>query len=194
MKRINLNKIQIANKNSHYIRERLHCVFLGNGLKCYFSNLKEAQSFVAQTNKMLNQSAQELNRIFIEAWSEQRKIYLTYHRYFLKMKNKNMSAQLERQFDLMCTRSSWENGNYFTFTYFYSIIETIDQWITEIIKMLTEVKKNYNIDDFRVIRERLAYLKQKIDGWGQVYNDREPPCPYDKSKKVSLSGVDDKEM
>ena len=92
MKRIGINKIQKGNKQSHYTREKLHRIGLGNDLNCYFSNLHEAKAFMAETNRMLNITAQELNRIFIEAWTEQRKIYLTYHRYFIKMKNRGISA------------------------------------------------------------------------------------------------------
>ncbi len=101
MKRIRINKIIEAKKDSIYTREKFNCIFLGNNLKCYFRNYTQAKTFMAETNRMLNTTAQGLNKLFIEAWSEQRKIYLMYHRLFLKMKNKNISQQIERQFDLI---------------------------------------------------------------------------------------------
>lgn len=183
MKTININKITKANKHSHYTRERLHKVYIGNDLNCYFSNFNEAEWFIAETNRMLNKTAQELNRVFIEVWCEQRKIYLTYHKHFMRMNNKGISAQIERQFDLMLTRSHWENGNSFTFTYLYQISDTLDEWINEIMDMLRKNNKNNNVDDFKAIRERLSYIKQKLDSWGKKYNEREPPAPYDKRKQ-----------
>lgn len=45
MKRIRINKITKSNKDSHYTRERLHRVYLGNELNCYSAYIKKREYF-----------------------------------------------------------------------------------------------------------------------------------------------------
>lgn len=183
MRHIKLLQIKKANKDSHYTRERLNSICLGNDLICYFSNYKDAKKFMAETNRMLNNTAQELNRTYIEAWTEHRKIYLTYHKILMKYKYKDYPIIIEKQFDLMCSRSQWSNGNHFTFSYFFQIKENLQEWLLLIIKVLSQNKKSYNVDIFKAIIERLNFIEQKLKVWGQVYAENAPPCPYDYSKK-----------
>lgn len=190
MKLIKVSHIKEANKDSHYTREKLNEVCLGNGLKCYFSNIKKATKFLAETNRTLNIIAQELNRIYIELWSEQRKIFLTYHKLFVRSKVREYPVLIERSLDLMCTRSTWRNGNHFTFSYFSNIIEYMHDWIKEITTGLRRQNHNYNIDIFRSIDERINYIEKKLMMIGSEFTDA-PPCPYDNSKKVPLIGVFD---
>lgn len=192
MKLIKINHVTQANKRSVYKREKLNKICLGNGLNCYFSDYKKLMKFLAETNKMLNLAAQELNRIYIEIWTEQRKVYLTYHMVFSRsMKLKDCYNQTERNFNLLCTRSDWTNGNHFSFNYFTNIIEILFQWVDEILNLMKSKNLYSNIDTFGTIKERIKYIENKIMTWGKEYTNA-PPCPYDNSHKVALSGVDDK--
>jgi len=189
MRKIKIDKVTLSNKDSRYMRERLNAVHLGNELTAYFSSIKNLTSFVAKTNAMLNVTAQEINLIYIELWTEQRKLFLTYHHLFNRSKVRQHIALLEKSFDLLVTRSSWTNGNYFSFAYIYKIIEYLNDWVTEAISIMRKHNRNYPVDGFRVIRERLIYVKNKIDTWGEKYT-MAPPCPYDLRNRVALSGVE----
>ncbi len=61
MKKIRTKSIVNADKSAVYTKQRSHHVFLGNNITVYFSNLKEAKSFLAKTNLVLNQKLFELN-------------------------------------------------------------------------------------------------------------------------------------
>ncbi|HPB25616.1 MAG TPA: hypothetical protein PLB59_07975 [Bacteroidales bacterium] len=193
MRKIKIDKMTLSNKDSHYMRERLNAVHLGNELTAYFTNKKNLTNFIAKTNKMLNITAQELNLIYIELWTEQRKLFLTYHHLFSRSKVRQHIAILERSFDLLVTRSAWTNGNHFSFSYIYKIIEYLNDWVSEAIIIMRKHNRNFSVDGFRVIRERLINVKNKIDTWGEKFTDA-PPCPYDNSWKVPFSkrGVDGK--
>ena len=61
MRAITLFKIELPNKSSNYIKQKQYSVWLGNGSKRYFSNLKEAKTYMTQTNRFLNDRLHELN-------------------------------------------------------------------------------------------------------------------------------------
>ena len=98
MKRIKINKLAKGDKNSNITREKLHSIFLGNGLTCYFSNIKKAQKFMADTNRMLNNNAQLLNKLYIETWTAQRMLYLTHHWMFIRNWNDPHIPLIEKEY------------------------------------------------------------------------------------------------
>ena len=175
----------VPNSEPSTSREKFHTVSLGNGLKCYFSNINEAKSFMAKTNRMLNQQAQLLNKLYIETWTAQRIIYLTHHYMFIRNWNSTYPQQIEKAFNLMLLRSGWQNGNEYTFIYFYNIVELLHEWIDENINLLKKNHKKYEIEAFRLVKEQTDYMKMKLDVWGKAFADREPACFYDKRVKVS---------
>lgn len=185
MQRIKIDKLLKGNKNSVITREKLHSISLGNGLTCYFSNLKNAQKFMADTNRMLNNNAQLLNKLYIETWTAQRTLYLTHHWIFIRNWNDPHIPMIEKEFNLMLTRSHWTNGNHFTFKYFYSIIGLMNDWIESTTKLLKENHKTYEIEVFRVCREQSDYIRNKLDNWGKQYFENRPNCYYDKRPRLS---------
>ncbi len=185
MKRIKINKIEKGNKTSLLTREKLHSISLGNGLTCYFTNIKNADSFMAETNRMLNTSAQLLNKLYIETWTAQRVLYLTHHWIFIRNWNCHYIPLIEKDFNLLLQRSHWQNGNQFTFKYFYSIIEYLHDWINETVKLLKDNHKTYDIEAFMVCKEQTNYLKAKLDTWGKEHFDNRPNCFYDKRPRLS---------
>lgn len=192
MRLIKINKITRANKTSNYTREKYNCISLGNGLSCYFSSYTNATKFIAETNRMLNTTALELNRIYIEVWTEQRKIFFSYHDVFMhSYKLREYPVMIEKAFNLMMTRSHWINGNSFTFSYFSNIIEWLGAWCDELMKYMQTKNLYATVDVFIPLKERIKYIEEKINKWGSEYT-KAPPCPYDLSGKVPFSSVDRK--
>ena len=185
MQRIRINKLVKGEKDSIVTREKLHAVYLGNGITCYFSNIKKAESFLAETNRMLNNNAQLLNKLYIETWTAQRVLFLTHHWIFIRNWNSPFIPLIEKEFNLMLTRSHWTNGNQFTFKYFYGIIGYMDEWIKATCKLLKENHKSYEVEAFKVCQEQSAYIKNKLDNWGKQYFEHRPNCYYDKRPRLS---------
>jgi len=188
MKQIKIQYLKEANKKSHLTRERMYSVFLGNDLTCYFKNKKKAQAFIAETNRMLNDTAQELHLIYIDLWNTYRKIYFSHHLLFLRMNCKDFPLIIEKQFDLMLTRSNWGNGNYYTFTCFFTIIDYLKQWMIHITDVLKKANSMYLCQQFDSFNNRFEYLLYKLKTWGEVYYKNAPPCPYDFKHKIATNG------
>lgn len=71
---IRINKIENACKSSLLTREKRYIIFLGNGLTVYFTNINEAKSYLNATNRFLNNLMHNLSSIYIQIWSEYRKL------------------------------------------------------------------------------------------------------------------------
>lgn len=187
MKQIKIQHLGEPNKKSHLTRERQYSVYLGNDLTCYFKNKTKARAFIAETNRMLNQSAQELHLIYIDIWNAYRKMYFSHHLLFVRMNCRDYPVIIEKQFDFMIRRSSWENGNHYTFTYFDSIIDYLKAWIKEIKSVLKKANSLYLFQQFDSFNNRFEYLQYKLKTWGEVYYKNAPPCPYDFKHKAAIT-------
>ena len=72
--KIRLDKLQTGLKSSLLTREKRHRISLGNGLTVYFTNINEAKSYLNATNRFLNNLMHNLSNIYIQLWSEYRKL------------------------------------------------------------------------------------------------------------------------
>lgn len=187
MRQIKIQQIREPNKKSHLTRERMYSIFLGNDLTCYFKSMTKAKAFIGETNRMLNDTAQELHLIYIDIWNTYRKMYFSHHLLFIRMNCKDYPVIIEKQFDHMIRRSGWQNGNYFTFTYFDSIINYLQAWIKEITGVLKKANSVYLCQQFDSFNNRFEYLQYKLKTWGEVYYKNAPPCPYDFKKKNAVT-------
>jgi hypothetical protein len=184
MKAIKINKIRKARKSSILTREKYHSIFLGNGLTCYFSNEKKAYAYMASTNRFLNNKVLELNKIYIEVWAEQRSMYLVFYKLFSNdMTLSNFQVQIEKALDMIMTRSKYQNGNHFTFKWFYHIIELLKEWNEYLMELLKSKNRFYNLYDLEILNQRLDWIKSMFDNWGKEHAENAPPCFYDNSKK-----------
>ena len=72
MKKIILKNIGGPDKSSVYVNHKMYCIFLGNDLKEYFSSLRDAKKFMANTNRFLNSKLHELNHLYSEVFTQYR--------------------------------------------------------------------------------------------------------------------------
>jgi hypothetical protein len=180
MRAIHIDKLNKAQKRSIVTREKHHSICLGNGLTCYFTNEKKARTFLAETNRFLNQKVLELNRIYVDLWSEQRSMYLVFFKAFsTDQKLRQFAANIEKSLDMVMTRSHYTNGNTFTFKYFYNVMDNLREWNDYLIVLLKGKNRFYNVYNLEIISQRLGWLKSVFDTWGKEYWENRPNCFYD---------------
>ncbi len=179
MKKIKLKAFYRADKKSIYKRDQVHKVYLGNGLTKSFSNIHDAQAYLATTNRMLNDLSLELNSVYIDAWSEYRRLYPIFFELLADQAHIiEHNSQIERTFNLLYNRSSYLNGNHFTFTRFYYIIEHIQGLCQEVLQVLILKRRNYNLFQLRILIRRLDQIRKNLESWGyEKQQDDEKPEP-----------------
>jgi hypothetical protein len=187
MKKVRINKIILGDKNSLLTRNKLNSIHLGNGLTCYFSNLKEAKSYIVKTNSFLQLKLLELNKIYIDTWVEYRNLYV-YHYDIIgnNVKIESNLIALEKSINLIVERSNWENGNHFTFSHFYKLIDCLLEFIKLVIKYF-KAKRIYNsIFHFEIYQERVQFIRQTINNWGIELQHKTPNAFYDLGSRQEL--------
>ena len=166
MKKIKIVHLKKADKSSILTKQRTHGVSLANGLTFYFSNINEAEAFLAELNRFLNYKLFELNEFFIE-------VFINYQRNWFYFNNSDESRRDEsriqehlssfhRSMDLMYSRSGWQNGNQFTFKYFTNLYENIIFIITA-IQLLHRSRNNFaELNTLEVFRKRIIVAKTEL--------------------------------
>jgi hypothetical protein len=172
MRAINLFKIELPNKSSHYIKQRMYLIGLGNGAKRYFSNLKEAKAFMTETNRFLNDRLHELNYQYGVIFSEYRKVWFylsdNYETRKFEAKIIECFSFIDKFFMQAGTRSGTINGNYFVFNYLFGICEHLMTIIDEIINVLKQ--RHYSAEEKRVdtFKRQIVFIKSELDNFGKV--------------------------
>ena len=166
MKKIKLKNITKADKSSFLTKRHSHSVSLGNGLTFYFSNINEVEAFLSELNRFLNYKLFELNEFFIEAFT----IYQRNWFYF------NNSEELKRDetriqeciisffksLEILYSRSGWQNGNHFTFRFFYTLYDNII-FIAETVQALHKARNNFAESNIiEVIKKRVKSAKYEL--------------------------------
>lgn len=109
------------------LADKVYSVSLGNGYNGKFPSRKIALAFLAETNRDLNTKMYELNFLFSELLRTYRASWIYFE------KNANIESicaeyilRIETSFNLLVNRAGYENGNYFVFSHFHSIIDCIN--------------------------------------------------------------------
>ena len=135
---------------------------------------------MAGTNRFLNQKVLELNKIYIEIWTEQRSMFLVFYELFSNdVTLNNYSVNIEKRMEMVMTRSRYQNGNQFTFKWFYDIIDMLKEWDEYLVKLLKSKNRFYNLYNLEILLQRLDWIKTMFDNWGKEYAEKEPTCFYD---------------
>jgi hypothetical protein len=175
MRAINLFKIELPIKSSHYTKQRMYSVWLGNGAKRYFSNLKDAKAFITETNRFLNDRLHELNYQYGVIFTEYRKVwfYLSDNYETRKFEKKIIEcfAFIDKFFIQAGTRSGTINGNYFVFNYLFGICEHLVIIIDEIINVLKQ--RRYSAEEKRVdtFKRQIVFIRSELDGFGKIESE-----------------------
>lgn len=165
MKKVKLANLREPVKDSIYVKEKKYWVSLGNQVKVSFTNRKNALAFIAQTNRFLNEKTFELNKIYVDVFSEYRRIW-----FYFDSKNAhrvNFEQQigfLEKRFDLLIDTSRYTNGNYNAFFHMRGIVDLIKEMLTQMQQVMAG-KNNY------AEKYNLSIYVRRLDDLLQAVND-----------------------
>lgn len=165
MKKINIQQVSVPDKlnKSHYIKENKFQIYLGNGVRKYFTNKKKIRAYLTTVNLFLNYRLHEVNSLFSECYSEYRKAWF----YFtsedplvckeltgLEVEIMNDLYSIDKTLKLLVERSHWINGNYFVFHY----LNNISEYLVCIISNLQKVyHKRRNFIEIKRLELRKLY-------------------------------------
>jgi hypothetical protein len=168
MKKIKIENYREPVKESIYTRDKRYWISLGNGARLSFTNRKDAKAFLARTNRFLNERVFDLNRIYVDVFSEYRRIWF----YFddgEKENNERIELTMHWtnvRFNVMIRNAGYESGN----AYAFQNLRTIISNLLEIIATLRDVQKRrnnwverYNLE---VLSRRLTEVDAMINGYG----------------------------
>lgn len=145
MKKIGLKNYSKPDKSSVYTEKRRYSIFLGNGLTLTFTTNKDLSFAMAEINRRLNLILFDLNEMFIECFSEYRRLwfYLPPHTLMSEeSKIIELNEMLQTRFRIVTERSGWTNGNAFSFKELYLIIDYLLEELNLFVK-LRKAKKQY---------------------------------------------------
>lgn len=174
MKKIQLTNVKFADKQARLIKQRKHCVYLGNGVSVYFTDLKAAKSFLVKTNQFLNQKLFELNSLYIDLFTEYRKAWFYFFNVYDRKLHRNSEnfvlieiQTIEKKMTLMVARAHFDNGSTIVFQGFRIILSSMET-ITETLIDLYKAKKHYaEAHQIRAIQSRIEILKAQINEFGK---------------------------
>ncbi len=154
MKKINIRQIGIPDKfnKSHYIKMNMYDISLGNGVKEYFTSMKEAKRYLAITNRFLNSKLHEANSLLSDCYSEYRKNWFYFtsenllaNKEIIKLENKIRSnlGSTDKELKLLVERSHWINGNHFAFHHLNNISDYL-VCIIDNLQIVCRRRKDYS--------------------------------------------------
>lgn len=168
MKKITINSYTRADKKSIYTKDRMYRVILGNGITAFFGDLIATKKFLAETNRFLNQKLHEINHLFIEVMG------LAHSTWFILNEQQERiideeSQAFARSRSLAVHRSSWENGNHFTWFHIQNCLENQER-IIRILESFNRDTGRYNENYLiRSIKDRINYIKRDLSNFGEEY-------------------------
>ena len=168
MRKIFIDKIELPDKQSHYTQRKLYSVFLGNETKRYFSSIKDARAFLANTNRFLNDRVHELNYFYGVVFSEYRGIWFFLNTGVLTEKKINYCFEaVNTAFKLACGRSQSANGNYFTFKHIFAIIDGLCNACKLILECLEEKKYYSDVKRVRGFYRQIQFIRNDLNNYGK---------------------------
>ena len=169
MKKITLNHIQLADKSSIRLSQKAYTICLGNGNIIRLSNKKEAEAILAEINRDLNFYLVMLNTIYIDVYTHYRKLWFYFNNRNGVEQERDLNSNfsyLDRDFELMVTRSHYENGNQFVFKNFFTACEYLETNI-KILQAVELARGGYaEIRMLRVILTRIEFLRDELGSMG----------------------------
>ncbi len=163
---IKIKTLWRPDKSSYLTINRKYRVILGNGLTIAFTQEVKAKAFLAQTNRFLNDRVIEINMIYIEIWTQYRRLYIVFFDLLDSDKFRTYNAEIDKRLTMMIRRSDWYTGNVFTFRWFDQILTLLQEFAQMVHNVLKEKKRNYNTFEMYVLLERLSIIHKQINSWG----------------------------
>ena len=163
MRKIKIEHITNPDLSSHYIKQKMYSVSLGNQVTKWFSNEKDAKAFLAEVNRLLNQVIHELNYIYGNVFAEYRHNWGYFEKDRMNAEKQIIRSMqlIDRSFNLAVNRCRLTNGNHFTFSHLLNIINEIEHIIQILITLMSDRKHYAEVHRLNVYQKMLNV--QKID-------------------------------
>ena len=169
MKRICINKISAEGK--------YYTVCLGNGTANTFTNKDKARQFIAETNDFLTKQYYYINELLplVNTFYRHQQGYFQHNKKtsalrLLEIERYCLATlrEIENSLELAVNRSSWTNGNYFTFYHLQNAltgIKTILKELQPLCKSQSATDKINSIDFYFMVA---AKIESDLNNYGYL--------------------------
>ncbi len=170
MKKITLTRILTADRSSIYTKRKHYCISVGNGVSARFSNLEKAEAFLTKLNEELNFNLSVMNMILVEIFTNYRRLwfYLNNLPEYSAHERRITEAfqDIDRYFNIMVTRSHFENGNYFVFQNFRRCLAAMDEILSVLKKYELQRTAYAEYRMLKALSERIDIVRSEINQLG----------------------------
>lgn len=148
-------------------------VHLGNGTSHNFRQQKQAQHFLNNTGKFLNESLFALRK-------HHKDLVVISHDYWLYFNTKHNSqhAAIEREieahlqqstqcFNLCYLRADWANGNHFVFIHLFNICDNLKNAIAKISRFSAFKRETQKVYEFTAILKAIISVETELNQYAQ---------------------------
>lgn len=167
-----MKKIKIENYDepiigSIYTRDKLYWVWLGNRVKRSFANRKHAEAFLVEVSRFLNQCTFELNLIYVEIFSEYRRLWFYFDKKAIEsFEMDRIMTWVNKNFDLLIGTSGI-NGNFNSFRNCSLIIDNLNEIIQNLKNLHLSRNKYAELYTLEVCRRRLQKINDELENFGK---------------------------
>lgn len=177
MKKIHITEIQLPfeqtrSKRGDYIKQNLYNVYLGNEVRIYFKQEKEAKAFLTETNRFLNKKLFEINYVFTRifvCYQEQAWFYLEIEKPDFDLENDiEDNIKYTKKMLTLLVQKRGNNSNHFAFVNMMKALFYIKEIINK-LNQLFDSRKMYN--QLHFIEMQLEYLGRieiEIESWAKT--------------------------
>lgn len=175
MKSIKLKNIGFPDKESVFTDQRLYSVNLGNGIKRQFANKTHAKAFLAEVSRYLTYKLHECSELYIDVFTYWRRAWFYFdHNRYTGSHDYNKWYKLERSckdqieiisevMDRIYIGHVGENGNYFVFNNFYTVLDAMEKLVRN-INAIYENKGNYGtIYELEILNRKILGCRRTIE-------------------------------
>jgi CRISPR/Cas system-associated endoribonuclease Cas2 len=159
---------EIEHLQEVYIKRQQYSVFLGNGSRTYYTALKDAKRFLAETNRFLNDRLHKLNYLYGNAFTEYRKIWF----YFSGIQNSENKIiecfnEADRNFMIAVTRGNTINANAFVYNWVNDICSALTNALSIIKEFLRDKKYYADLRRIEMIERQVIDISMMIENYGK---------------------------
>jgi hypothetical protein len=170
MRKTHLHTITDPKPGSIYTRDKKYWIWLGNGIKCSFSNKKQAVSFLANLSKLVNEKLFELNLIYIDIFAEYRRLWFYFDVEQLRQSPDEQLHYINKNFDMLAN-TRWQQSNIGAFNRLRNLIDDLKQ-LTQLVIEVAIKKNDYAVKNFLNVHvRRMDAMKASIETFRQSINE-----------------------
>lgn len=167
-RKIKIHELIPPDPSSVYTKNKFFCVFLGNGVRRYFTNKKNAFAFLAETNRFLNLMLYDLNELLATLFLEYRRAWV----YFDTRKAEyELNKDIKSIADLIESapiRSRVSNSNYVVMQTILAALDSLEHGNVILLEIMQKNNHWNTIRRIDSVLERIKDMKRKLQTWGAI--------------------------